>query len=156
MSTATVAATLQSLGRAGLFSLSVLRASLPTRDFFAELTREIYKIGGRSLPIIAVGGAFVGLVLTLQGYRTLIAMMPSKDIGVVVLWNSESGTPSGLMPMVMDRALGLSPRTWVRVNGLNLGEIEADDAVPQSGNQTGAQRDPLGEFIRNNVDNNRQ
>src|SRR5690606_11643811 len=64
-------ASLQSLGRAGLFSLSVLRASLPTGGFFAELVREIYKIGGRSLPIIAVGGAFVGLVLTLQGYRTL-------------------------------------------------------------------------------------
>src|SRR5690606_33274028 len=64
-------AAIRSLGRAGLFSLSVLRASLPSRDFFAELAREIYKIGGRSLPIIAVGGAFVGLVLTLQGYRTL-------------------------------------------------------------------------------------
>ncbi|MDR1076291.1 MAG: MlaE family lipid ABC transporter permease subunit [Xanthomonadaceae bacterium] len=62
---------LRALGRAGLFSLSVLRASLPTRDFFAELTKEIYKIGARSLPIIAVGGAFVGLVLTLQGYRVL-------------------------------------------------------------------------------------
>lgn len=61
----------RSLGRAGLFSLTVLRGSLPTRDFLAELTREIYKIGARSLPIIAVGGAFVGLVLTLQGYRTL-------------------------------------------------------------------------------------
>jgi len=60
-----------SLGRAGLFSLTVLRGSLPTADFLAELTREIYKIGARSLPIIAVGGAFVGLVLTLQGYRTL-------------------------------------------------------------------------------------
>ena len=62
---------IRSLGRAGLFSLTVLRGSLPTRDFLAELTREIYKIGARSLPIIAVGGAFVGLVLTLQGYRTL-------------------------------------------------------------------------------------
>ena len=61
----------RSLGRAGLFSLSVLRASKPTRDFWRELTREIYKIGARSLPIIVVGGAFVGLVLTLQGYRTL-------------------------------------------------------------------------------------
>jgi phospholipid/cholesterol/gamma-HCH transport system permease protein len=61
----------RSLGRAGLFSLSVLRASRPTRDFWRELTREIYKIGARSLPIIVVGGAFVGLVLTLQGYRTL-------------------------------------------------------------------------------------
>ena len=66
-----VAASLRSLGRAGLFTLSVFRSSVPTRDFFAELTREIYKIGARSLPIIAVGGAFVGLVLTLQGYRTL-------------------------------------------------------------------------------------
>lgn len=65
-----VAAT-RSLGRAGLFSLSVLRASRPSGDFWHELTREIYKIGARSLPIIAVGGAFVGLVLTLQGYRTL-------------------------------------------------------------------------------------
>ena len=36
MATATLAASLRSLGRAGMFSLSVLRASLPTRDFFAE------------------------------------------------------------------------------------------------------------------------
>ena len=45
-----VAAT-RSLGAAGLFELSVLRASKPTRDFFAELTREIYKIGARSRSI---------------------------------------------------------------------------------------------------------
>lgn len=62
---------LRSVGRAGLFGLTMLRGSVPTRDFLAELVREIYKIGARSLPIIAVGGAFVGLVLTLQGYRTL-------------------------------------------------------------------------------------
>ncbi|MCY7312111.1 MAG: ABC transporter permease, partial [Pseudoxanthomonas sp.] len=66
-----IGSSLRSLGRAGLFTLSVFRSSVPTKDFFAELTREIYKIGARSLPIIAVGGAFVGLVLTLQGYRTL-------------------------------------------------------------------------------------
>ncbi len=62
---------LRSIGRGGLFGLTMLRGSLPTRDFLAELVREIYKVGARSLPIIAVGGAFVGLVLTLQGYRTL-------------------------------------------------------------------------------------
>lgn len=61
----------RSLGRAGLFTLSVLRASRPTKDFFAELVREIYKIGGRSLPIVAAGGAFVGLSVTLLGYRAL-------------------------------------------------------------------------------------
>ena len=62
---------LRSLGRAGLFALAVLRASRPGADFLVELIKEIYKIGARSLPIIMVGGAFVGLVLTLQGYRTL-------------------------------------------------------------------------------------
>ena len=78
-----VAAT-RSLGRAGLFSLSVLRASTPTRDFFAELTREIYKIGARSLPIIAVGGAFVGLSVTLLGYRALQTYGASNQISALV------------------------------------------------------------------------
>lgn len=65
-----VAAT-RAIGRAGLFTLSVLRASKPTADFFHELVREIYKIGARTLPIITVGGAFVGLSVTLLGYRAL-------------------------------------------------------------------------------------
>ncbi|MFP7723280.1 MlaE family lipid ABC transporter permease subunit [Lysobacter sp. A3-1-A15] len=64
-------ATIRSVGRAGLFTLSVLRASRPTADLLRELVREIYKIGARSLPIIAVGGAFVGLSVTLLGYRAL-------------------------------------------------------------------------------------
>ena len=78
-----VAAT-RSLGRAGLFSLSVLRASKPSRDFFAELVREIYKIGARSLPIIAVGGAFVGLSVTLLGYRALQTYGAANQISALV------------------------------------------------------------------------
>ena len=77
-------AAIRSLGRAGLFSLSVLRASKPTADFFRELIREIYKIGGRSLPIIAVGGAFVGLSLTLLGYRALETYGASNQVSVLI------------------------------------------------------------------------
>lgn len=77
-------AAIRSLGRAGLFSLSVLRASKPTADFFSELVREIYKIGGRSLPIIAVGGAFVGLSLTLLGYRALETYGASNQVSVLI------------------------------------------------------------------------
>ena len=84
MAAAAFSSTVQSLGRAGLFSLSVLRASAPTRDFLAELVREIYKVGGRSLPIIAVGGAFVGLVLTLQGYRTLATFGASDALATLL------------------------------------------------------------------------
>ena len=79
-----IAANLQALGRAGLFALSVLRSSKPTLDFFAELTKEIYKIGARSLPIIVVGGAFVGLVLTLQGYRTLTTFGASDALSTLL------------------------------------------------------------------------
>jgi phospholipid/cholesterol/gamma-HCH transport system permease protein len=79
-----LASSLRSVGRAGLFTLSVLRASRPTADFFAELTREIYKVGARSLPIIAVGGAFVGLVLTLQGYRTLTTFGASDALSTLL------------------------------------------------------------------------
>ena len=77
-------ASLRSVGRAGLFTLSVFRASRPTHDFFAELVREIYKVGARSLPIIAVGGAFVGLVLTLQGYRTLSTFGASDALSTLL------------------------------------------------------------------------
>jgi phospholipid/cholesterol/gamma-HCH transport system permease protein len=78
-----VAAT-RSLGRAGLFSLSVLRASKPTADFLTELVREIYKVGARSLPIIAVGGAFVGLSVTLLGYRALETYGAANQISALV------------------------------------------------------------------------
>ena len=48
-----------------------------------------------------------------QGYRGLMAMMPERDLGIVVLWNSESNMPWGLMPMAMDRALKLPRRDWL-------------------------------------------
>ncbi len=78
-----VAAT-RSLGRAGLFTLAVLRASKPTPDLFRELVREIYKIGARSLPIIAVGGAFVGLSITLLGYRALETYGASNQVSAML------------------------------------------------------------------------
>ncbi len=79
-----IAAILRSVGQAGLFSFQVLRASRPTRDLFAELVREIYKIGARSLPIIAVGGAFVGLSVILLGYRALDTYGASNQVSLML------------------------------------------------------------------------
>ena len=50
-----------------------------------------------------------------QGYRGLIAMLPGEDVGLVVLWNSESSAPSGLLPTLMDRVLGLPTHDWLGV-----------------------------------------
>lgn len=48
-----------------------------------------------------------------QGYRGMIGLLPDRDAGVVVLWNSESPAPSALLPTVIDRALGLPHREWM-------------------------------------------
>ena len=50
-----------------------------------------------------------------QGYRGLIAFLPGEDVGIVVLWNSESAAPSSLLPSLMDRVLGLPTRDWLGV-----------------------------------------
>jgi len=56
-----------------------------------------------------------------QGYRAMIAFLPQYRFGAVMLWNCESAAPSGLMPMLMDRYLGLPEVNWA---GLENGENE--------------------------------
>ena len=42
-----------------------------------------------------------------QGYRGMIAIVPDTDLGIVMLWNGESALPTGLLPTMIDRALGI-------------------------------------------------
>ncbi len=48
-----------------------------------------------------------------QGYRGLVALVPERDLGVALVWNSESPLPSGLLPTILDRAIGLPAQPWV-------------------------------------------
>jgi len=61
-----------------------------------------------------------------QGYRSEIAFLPDHDIGAVLLWNSESAVPSGLMPTILDRALGLPDQDW-----LGLDQLGREAAAPR-------------------------
>lgn len=47
-----------------------------------------------------------------QGYRGMIGLLPEARFGIALLWNCESSKPSGLMPEVLDRFLGLPERDW--------------------------------------------
>lgn len=58
-----------------------------------------------------------------QGYRGAMAMLPERDLGVVILWNSGSSLPSGLMPTILDRAIGLSGESWLAIDY----DYDADD-----------------------------
>jgi beta-lactamase class C len=51
-----------------------------------------------------------------QGYRGLVALVPERDLGVAILWNGESTLPSGLMPTILDRALGLPAQRWLDID----------------------------------------
>jgi beta-lactamase class C len=51
-----------------------------------------------------------------QGYRGLVALIPERDLGVAILWNGESGLPSGLLPTIIDRAMGLPAQRWLDVD----------------------------------------
>ncbi|MBS7456059.1 serine hydrolase domain-containing protein [Coralloluteibacterium stylophorae] len=77
------------------------------RDAHYGLGWRIYDYAGHKL--VFHGGA-------VQGYRTLIALLPDRDVGIVVLWNSESAVPTGLMPTFIDSVLGLPGRDWVQVD----------------------------------------
>ena len=51
-----------------------------------------------------------------QGYRGVVALMPERDLGVAILWNSDSSLPSGLLPTILDRAIGLNSKRWLDVD----------------------------------------
>jgi len=80
----------------------------------ARLVNAYYAMGWRVFDysghtLIFHGGA-------VRGYRALIGFLPDEDVGIVVLWNSESAAPSGLLPSLMDRALGLPTEDWLGVD----------------------------------------
>ena len=74
----------QRLGKGNLFLLDVLLAvpSLVVRP--REVVRQIYSVGVLSLLIIVVSGLFVGMVLGLQGYNTLVDFGAEESLGVLV------------------------------------------------------------------------
>lgn len=68
---------------------------------------RIYDYSGHRL--IFHGGA-------VQGFRGVIALLPEQDFGLVLLWNNQAALPAGLVPTVIDRALGLAPIDWVNLD----------------------------------------
>ncbi len=72
------------LGRGNLFLMYVLAGSPGMFIRFRLLLQQMYSIGVLSLLIIAVAGLFVGMVLGLQGYNTLVDFGSEDSLGVMV------------------------------------------------------------------------
>ncbi len=79
--------TLNSFSRLGRGTLFLLRAlvGLPSLLLRPGLViQQLYAIGVLSLLIIVVSGTFVGMVLALQGYHTLVNFGAEQSLGVLV------------------------------------------------------------------------
>ena len=72
------------LGRGSWFFVYLLRALGGLREQRGLLSTQLYVLGVLSLPIILVAGLFVGMVLGLQGYNTLVDFGAAASLGVVV------------------------------------------------------------------------
>ncbi|MBM3115949.1 lipid asymmetry maintenance ABC transporter permease subunit MlaE [Jeongeupia naejangsanensis] len=72
------------LGFACRFLVSVLKVSPFALCRFSLTMREIWFAGVLSVLIIVVSGLFVGMVLALQGYETLVRFGASSSLGVLV------------------------------------------------------------------------
>ncbi|WP_052101109.1 serine hydrolase domain-containing protein [Novilysobacter arseniciresistens] len=82
----------------------------------ARLDSAGYALGWRvydysGTPLVYHAGA-------VQGYRGMIALLPEQDLGIVVLWNGESSVPTGLLPTMLDRAVGIrsSATAWLDID----------------------------------------
>ena len=72
------------LGRGTIFFLYVL-AAVPALAFRPGLVVvQIWSVGVRSLVITVVSGVFVGMVMGLQGYNTLVDFGAEESLGVLV------------------------------------------------------------------------
>lgn len=76
------------------------------------------------------GRAVVFHAGAVQGYRGLVALVPERDFGVALLWNSDSSLPSGLLPTILDRAIGLPAQRWLDMPDDGLLLAEAPTSTP--------------------------
>jgi phospholipid/cholesterol/gamma-HCH transport system permease protein len=72
------------LGRATLFLLRLLGALVALARRPSLIVRQLFSVGVLSLPIIAMSGLFVGMVLGLQGYANLVDFGATSTLGTVV------------------------------------------------------------------------
>ncbi len=77
------------------------------RDAHYAIGWRIYDYAGNTLVFHA--GA-------VQGYRAMIGLLPERDFGIVVLWNSESVVPAGLLATALDQYLKLPTRDWLQLD----------------------------------------
>lgn len=72
------------VGRAAMFLVEVVTGSWELFRRFPLVVQQVYAVGVLTLLIILVSGLFVGMVLGLQGYNTLVKFGSANSLGLLV------------------------------------------------------------------------
>lgn len=72
------------LGRGGLFLVATLGGTAAVLRHPGLLVTQLWSVGVLSFALITLSGLFVGMVLGLQGYNTLVDFGAEESLGVVV------------------------------------------------------------------------
>lgn len=75
---------LERLGRAHLFLWQILTGIPQLFTRFSLVIQQLYSVGVLSTFLILISGLFVGMVLSLQGYNTLVDFGAEESLGVLV------------------------------------------------------------------------
>lgn len=71
----------QALGRSGLFLGNIVFSIPSIRRTTPLLIRQVYVVGALSLSIIILSALFIGAVVALQGYNTLVKFSAENELG---------------------------------------------------------------------------
>jgi phospholipid/cholesterol/gamma-HCH transport system permease protein len=74
-------------GELGLFSWQVLRSALTPPFEFRELARQIDEIGSKSLPLVALAGAAIGAIFSLETRDSLVRFGASSLLPAAVVFS---------------------------------------------------------------------
>ena len=86
-STAVINGFFEWFGELGIFSWQVLRAALTPPFEFRELVRQIDEIGSKSFPLVALAGAAIGAILSLETRDSLVRFGASSLLPAAVVFS---------------------------------------------------------------------
>ena len=79
--------TLDGLGRFAIFSLAALRIAVfepMSWRRWSNLAPQLYSVGAASVLVVAITGAFIGMILALEGYDQFAALGQEQQMGGVI------------------------------------------------------------------------
>jgi phospholipid/cholesterol/gamma-HCH transport system permease protein len=109
-------------GGLGVFALRLLRSTVTPPYYFGELFKQMDEIGTRSLPLVALAGAAIGVVLSLHTRESLVRFGAKSVLPVVMVFSiiKESG------PIIT--ALVVSGRVGAGI-GAQLGSMKVTEQI---------------------------